>query len=198
MSKDKAMGMPTSTIKCNRCDYGVSSMLLWGEYVYADQQDEFSCNRTYGGCKDCAEITAIEDFSDISAPLKLIQRRSAWLRDESASLWHHLLCLFSKAKRKYSQNHLNDINKAVKTIALANKRRGTERCLCCGSSEVQTLNVIDEILQTKNTLGINNGNFAHPDCGGEFFIENNNIWFSVIGKKQIYSPDGTLIEKIIY
>ena len=192
------MGMPTSSITCKKCGFGVSSMLLWGEYVYVDQHNEFNCNRTYGWCKYCAGITAVEDFTNISAQIKQIQMRSAWLRNENASFWHHLLCLFSSAKRKYSQSHLDNVNNAVKTITLANKRRGTERCLSCGSNEIQTLNVIDGTVQTLNTLSINNGNFAHPNCGGEFFIENNNIWFSVRGKKKIYAPDGKFVEEILY
>jgi hypothetical protein len=124
--------------------------------------------------------------------------RSSWLRDESASVWHHFICLFSKRKRKYSQSNLDDVNNNAKTIALASKRRGTECCLSCGSNEVQVLNVIDGIVQTQDPLGASKGNFAHPDCGGEFFVKNNNIWFSVRGKKKIYSPDGKFVEEILY
>jgi excinuclease UvrABC ATPase subunit len=173
-------------------------MLLWGAYVYVDQQDEFSCNRTYGWCKHCAGITAVEDFTNINGQLEQIRMRSAWLKDESASFWHHFICLFSTAKRKYSQSHLDDVNNAVKTITLANKRRGTERCLSCGSNAVQTLKIVDGALQMQNSSGIIKDNFAHPDCGGEFLIENNDIWFSVRGRKKIYSHDGKFVEEILY
>jgi len=47
------MSMPTYSLDCNKCDYAVSNMILWGNFLYTDGDTTFSCNKTMGWCVKC-------------------------------------------------------------------------------------------------------------------------------------------------
>jgi len=194
------MSMPVYSIECNKCDYGVTNMLLWGHSVYADEQGEFPCNKTYGWCNECQAIRAIEDFSDVSYQIEQIQMRTDWLSEHNSSIWHRIFSAMGPWKARRTQAYLDEIDKQMKTIALAHKRIGSEVCLACSSKVIQDLKLIDGVLQTRSNKSPMNAsiNFIHPNCGGEFIVHDKEMRFSIRHKKKTYRPDGDFLKEEYY
>lgn len=192
------MSMPSYNLTCNKCDYSVSSMILWGGFLYTDGETEFSCNKSMGWCDDCSAIAPIENFENTGRELEIIEQRSQWLRNENGTFRKALLNLLFSSRRKHQQSCLNDIYSASKTISLSRKRRGTECCLYCGGRSVHFFNGDAKLgfsSDMKYTESHPSG-FIHPHCGGEFVSKPNSMRFNVITRTRLYSVDGKLISEL--
>jgi hypothetical protein len=189
--------MPTYNLRCDRCDYSVSNMILWGAYLYRDEAVDFTCHRTMGWCDDCRELTPIEDFDQIDFDIQEIESRAKWLAGESVSVWKNLLRVFFKSRRVHLASFADDIIAATKTIKLSRKRIGSERCLLCGGNCVRAFDGDVDVKMSSGLTykGQNNTGFLHPGCEGEFIAEGSNMRFSVRLRTRIYSPDGDKIEE---
>lgn len=196
------MSMPVYTIRCNNCDYCASSMLMWGHGVYVDEHGEFPCKKQYGWCDACNEIVAIEDFDDVSSQIDNIRMQSAWLKENNNSYWHKIASLVLPSWRARTNEYLDAIDANLRSIALADKRKNSERCLKCGTKAMTPIYVKDRPDLSSARLEFtdepgSNSPFFHPVCGGTFYFKQEDIRFNVRSRKRVYSPDGGFLQEII-
>jgi len=74
------------------------------------------------------------------------------------------------------------------------QRKGTERCLECGSQDIQEFRNQAKLtpeLWPGSYKGDEATGFTHPGCGGNIRVKGSDIRFIMKIKDLPYSPDGT-------
>lgn len=56
------MSVDSSSIKCDKCDYGSSMSVVHGIFNYISDGSKFNVSRSYGWCFNCKDIVAIENL----------------------------------------------------------------------------------------------------------------------------------------
>lgn len=194
------MSSPTYDIKCNKCDYGCSSRITWGHYIYTDGESTFTCNKCMGWCQNCAGITPMEDFEETGErETAEILRNAQWIRESNGTFWQALLGLLFAGRRSAIVGNVNSIISASKTLALAKKRKGTQCCLECGSQKVTPIrhNAALNLPYNSTYTGADLIDFKHPGCGGDFIAVGSNMRFSVKRKTRTYTTSGHFIEETL-
>ncbi|EEB77579.1 hypothetical protein GPB2148_1312 [marine gamma proteobacterium HTCC2148] len=180
--------MPSTNLVCDKCGFQGSAAVVWGDFRYVDGDREIPVSRTLGWCADCSNFVPMEDFavkdellSEIDETLKpLTVRAKRWA---SFSLF-----------RRTRQDRLDEVERLAALIAylaLIGERKGSERCLQCGSVNVEQFNgnYSDLDPYSSNQTAIHTG-FFHPGCGGEFLASINPIRFHLRFEPKFYSADG--------
>ena len=192
------MSFPTMGIVCDRCDYRMSFTELAGRRVYADADGEVEMGVWFGWCRECGELRPVESFGDAGRLVKEVEEALAELMASSPGLgrirWH------GPGRRRRDAAAAETVRAAVRRLALAVERRGTERCLHCGSRDITPFDgKVD--LEYDTGLGTFVGRCPsgvhHPGCGGEFIVVPETARCSLVPKKWIYSRDGLLMEQVV-
>ena len=182
------MSMPSTDLVCNKCGFSGSDDVVWGDFRYVEGDREIPLSRTLGWCADCSDFAPIEDFAIKDRLLAEIERtlRSIKVRTKR---WASFSLL--KSTRKDRLDELERLSALIGHLALIGERNGSERCLQCGSVNVERFDgnysELDSFGSDERTI---NTGFYHPGCGGEFLASVNPARFSIIFHPKFYSMDG--------
>ncbi len=189
------MSMPTYDLICSRCDYQSSSMVTWGRFVYEDGNSAFPCKHQLGWCENCAGFVPMEAFDASDQEFQEIESSHDWLRRYSDSAWQHFLNWLIPSRRKWLTRQHDRLEGAIKVMKLSMKRKGTERCLDCGSRNVVPFRGNIGVTLADNFVfaGSSNTGFIHPHCGGEFIAKGSGTRYLVRFTTRRYDTEGERI-----
>jgi hypothetical protein len=141
-------------------------------------------------------MVPIEDFGYHLWELEAIESRCEWLASELSSGWQALLNFLSKGRRARQSELLHEIQMNTATLRNAFRRKGTERCLECGSSDVKAFDGDVNITLSDDSVfeGSNKTGFIHPGCGGELVARGSGARFNIARETRIYTPHGDFVE----
>ncbi len=181
------MSMPSIVLQCDKCDYAITDMVLWGHFSYQLDEREISIDRQLGWCHQCEALKSIERFD----PDKYLARIRE-CQEELSQLQSSPFTLFiSKSQRQKVSYYQEDIEKQAMALYIASKRMGTEKCLECGSDNVEPFNG-DYSLECGGELyqGEKHTGFHHPGCGGEFIATPNPVRYNMALVHRVYDING--------
>jgi len=171
-------------------------MKTWGIFEYQDTEGRYPCNRQLGWCADCNDLVPMEDFSNPDSYAEHIEDRLHWLKSETYSAWQAFLNALSRRRRTRHQEWLVEAEAALRGLRNGQLRRGTERCLKCGSQAVSSFDGCVDVRLSDDGMvfeGRNPTGYLHPGCGGEFVAEGSEMRFSMRFFTRVYSPEGYLL-----
>lgn len=185
------MSMPTYTLECDRCDYKAGSAMTWGRFEYELPEGRVPVNRTIGWCNQCEGFQAIEVLE-----LDSYERESLWLEIEQVEktvfsyFWRYLAARMTGSYRR-SVKSMVSIREYVHQLMLIDRRKGTERCLTCGSTDHQSFNETVRLQYSGTYSGEQLSDFEHPGCGGKIKMVGADMRLSMVFNTiRVYSPDG--------
>ncbi|MCX2983416.1 hypothetical protein EYC98_21360 [Halieaceae bacterium IMCC14734] len=178
--------MPSTDLICDKCGFQGSDDVVWGDFRYIKDGLEIDLSRTLGWCADCSDFVPMEDFavkdkllSDIDEALEAIKVRT--------KRW----ALFSLLNRKDRLDELERLSALIAQLALIGERKGCERCLQCGSVNVERFDGdYSGLAQYASKETTVNTGFLHPGCGGEFMASINPMRFHCIFEPRLFSVNG--------
>ena len=182
------MSMPSTDLVCNKCDFRGSNAVVWGDFRYVVDGREIPLERRLGWCTDCSNFVPMEDFSIKDELLVQSEGILESMRIRTKR-WASFLMLGST--RQDRLNELERLSGLIDQLALIGKRNGSERCLKCGSANVERFSGIYAGLHpySSDQEAIQTG-FLHPGCGGEFLASTCPIRFHLRFDPKFYSVDG--------
>ena len=127
------MSMPTYQLHCERCDYSAGSGLTWGHFEYETDSGRLPVDRSLGWCNHCHGFQPIECFDSVDeewlwADFELLEDAV------KAGFWGRLGRLLGFFKHR-DQQRLDKLQQTFESLLLAIRRKGSERCLRCGSTD---------------------------------------------------------------
>lgn len=172
------MSMPFQIISCVKCGCGAMSSILYGGFVWRDdQRREAAMSRELGYCLDCARIVAKEK---LPTPDCLTEPSEP----AAASFFERLL---AKVKRDRTSPRAS-----LKVLEAVIKLGRKPVCLDCGSDQVISIPIPK---RDRNDDSLAPTGVMHPDCGGEFVVKGSGgTRFRFILVKRVYDINGRLIE----
>jgi len=193
------MSVPTYSIQCDKCDYSSGSGVVFGGYMYQDNESLFSCPRQLGWCDDCAQLQPIENFDSVNDALTDIMDSTHDIEKSTRSIWSNILNALIPSRRKSNAWDAERAQNAAKYIQITYDRAGCERCLQCGSHSVTPYrpNKISGDLDLDTDFlfaGRIITDFIHPNCGGTFHEVGSSSRFFFRQKTYVYTPQGDFIE----
>lgn len=186
------MSLPACHIKCTRCEFVVSTSVIWGHFAYELQDgSRLDVQRTYGWCKTCESITPIEDLS----PLPSCDQKMKSTREELQRTLSSLAGRLGWKKPKITelQSELQSLERSEQNIQaynrLVNSRTSSPRCLKCSQQDILKIEVPKTTQGEKAKIG-----FAHPGCGGDLTAEEIGLRLAHSFKETfIYDIEGNLL-----
>jgi hypothetical protein len=101
-----------------------------------------------------------------------------------------------KRTRQDRLNELERLSGLIANLALIGERKGSERCLRCGSVNVERFDGSYSKPNSYASRGTtDNTGFYHPGCGGEFLASINPIRFNLIFEPRFYSLNGDRLDR---
>ena len=163
-------------------------MVLWGPMLYLIDGKKISVDRRLGWCHECQELKPIEHFKpdEYLAGIREHQDKLSKLQSSPFKLF------ISVSKRYRAKLYQEEIEKQALALYITSKRRGTEKCLACGSDKVVSFDG-DYSLEYDGAalyLGEKHTGFYHPGCGGEFVATPNPIRFNIAFIDKYYDING--------
>ena len=185
--------MPFINLDCEKCDFHGSTTTVWGNFKYIENKNELHLTRTLGWCFDCQCFVPIEDFSNIDEVIAKIETLTSELKSDYEK-W--LSFLFSILTRKNTIDRINEISELAKRLSFIRQRKGSEKCLACGSSNIKPFDgdyslefeVMEGLFQGSKRTGFN-----HPDCGGEIIASSSDMRLNMSFTPRHYNPDGSAL-----
>jgi len=179
------MSVAPNIIWCERCNFETTTAVIWGVFKYRfSDGSEIQVERSAGWCSACNSIQPVEKSTDRSKLLKKYED----LQKELARLQKS----FVRTLLKFDKREIADIKYECQEIEdqlrLLDVRRGPQRCLTCGSTEIA---VID--LPSIGEEEIRKVDFCHPGCGGMLKIRKSHIRYSMNFPKKVYDVEGNRI-----
>ena len=187
------MSMSPVDLKCDKCGHQSDSSVVWGQFVYLDGDKELSINRRLSWCHDCENFVPVEDFEDIN---KLISESKSSLEVISNELLKPFRLLFRKTSKVHWKNHIDKFEQNIKRFEIISNRRGTEKCLHCGSMDIERSEIEYKLHSDEgDNIDFLYTLFFHPKCGGEYIATRSSIMINTNPPKRIYNLNGKLLEK---
>ena len=184
--------MPSTDLICNQCGFQGSAAVVRGDFRYIEGEREIPLQRTLGWCADCSDFVPMEDFAIKDELLAEIERILHPI-NVRANRWASF-SLF-KRTRKGRLNELERLSGLIARLSLIGDRKGSERCLKCGSVDVERFNgdYSGLVPYGSNETTIHTG-FCHPGCGGEFLASVNPIRLNLVFEPRFYSMVGDRLD----
>ena len=188
------MSIPSYTMECDRCDYIAGSGITLGRFEYEMPWGRNTIHRSLGWCNQCRGFQAIENF-------ELDAFDENWMWDDIESIeksllpntWTYLCSRLSGSYRQTSSS-METVRKHMQDLIICARRKGTERCLSCGSTDHQAFDVAVTLEYDGFFNGKQQTDFIHPGCGGHICLVGSDMRFNWSFRKiRVYSPDGGFI-----
>ena len=186
------MSMPSTDLVCNKCTFKGSNAVVWGDFRYVEGDREIPLSRSLGWCADCSNFVPMEDFAIKDELLAEMQKALEPIRVR-AKRWVSFSLLGRTRKHRLSE--LDGLSALITQLALAGERNGSERCLGCGSVNVEQVSGTCSGLDPygSENAAVHTG-FFHPGCGGEFLASISPMRFHYIFEPRLYSLDGRRLD----
>lgn len=186
------MSMPMYTIKCSGCDYATSNRITWGHFEYESGEKRLSVKRDIAWCNQCHELAAVESFTVGSFDEEWIWVELDSLQQEvMPSFWRYIRARFNGQYRKTS-GCLEQVRSRIDELLLAIRRKGTERCLTCGSQDLKVFHVADAGMSDS----LSPPEFIHPGCGGQICTSDSSMRISMAFRHiRVYSLNGEFLRE---
>ncbi len=192
------MSMPYRILECEKCGYTASEFSLWGRRSYRVDGLDVPMYVRFGWCARCEELLAIESFEDADTTLKEVEDARGDLHRYLGSPLAPLLGLLLPGRRKALGYAMERLHIGARRLHVIARRRGTERCLSCGSREVIPFEGNMDLpydLMNRSFQGLRLTGFVHPGCGGIFFAKPSGVCINMVMPRRWYDFDGLLIEE---
>ena len=184
------MSMPSIHLDCAECDFHGCTSVTWGLYSYLVNNEEIPVNRVLGWCSDCDSFQPIECFDPEESFQEIVKSRDQLKRFQSSLIMQ----ILNRTRRNQIQYYQDEINRHALNLYMISKRKGTEKCLTCGSSDTIKFDG-DYSLEYESGLyqGVKRTGFIHPKCGGEFIATPNPMRYHMRFTPKYYDINGLLI-----
>ncbi|MBY6223990.1 hypothetical protein [Ferrimonas balearica] len=182
------MSAPCIEFVCNRCDFIALDKVLLGPHSYRIDGREFNVDRELGWCMQCQTLVGIERFN-VNGTLDALERVKEKI-DAHNACWR---------RRLFRPQQLTDLASSLSGIqsrlAFFERRRGTEKCLRCSSTEVIPIAKKEYDLELRRFRyhGIRTTNFRHPGCGGTIIAQPHPVRYHWRFYHRIYDHDGVFL-----
>ena len=189
------MSVYSSTIKCDKCDYGSSMSVVHGIFNYITDGNKYNVERSHGWCYECHKFVAVEDFNAnkfIEAEIIEIQEKIKFV--ETAGFFTRMKSEYKQLKRNY-EYYFKHIKELEWRINFNNNRKSLPKCLVCGATNIENINVKELDYYNpgpeKRIMG-----FKHPECGGNLWLVKSSYRFNIRYEPQLYNVEGNRIYNI--
>ena len=185
------MSIQSVDLKCELCGFQSSTRETWGDFYYLHNELKIPINRTLGWCRQCDKICAIEDFSQQKNICEEIESLLSYFNNDYSQKKVLFISKKVREDRLFKLNLIQILNEQLKLIST---RIGTEKCLNCGSSKIDSS--IGEILSTmqdriQHNTGVIGTGVIHPNCGGEIIASPSPIHITMEFTPRFYKRDGS-------
>jgi len=185
--------MPSTDLVCDKCGFKGSNTVMWGNFRYVEGGHEIPLSRILGWCVDCSDFVAMEDFSTNDDIVAEIEKTLDALKVRTKR-WGSFSLL--KSTRKDRLAEVERLSGLIAHLALIGERKGMERCLHCGSVNVERFDGTYSKPNSYASKGTtDNTGFYHPGCGGEFLASISPMRFNVIFEPRFYSLNGDRLDR---
>lgn len=188
------MSMPCTILYCDTCDYQRHNTALWGDYAYLSEGVEVPLERVLAWCHKCKSFSAIEDFTNLNGCVSHLTKSIRSLEVPEGAL-AALANVLIPARRKANAEAIRNAQTCSLRVDLIRARKGSERCLECGSTEWAAFG--DDATRAVNSVGSSGEQrtgFIHPECGGEIIAKPYPWRLNCAFQPQRYEFDGTRTE----
>lgn len=187
------MSMPSTDLTCSKCGLRGSNAVVWGDFRYIEGDREIPLSRTLGWCADCCKFVPMEDFAIKD---RLLAEIEEILRPIKERVNQRVSFSLLSGTRQHRLNEIDRLSTLVEQLVLIGDRKGSERCLKCGSVSVERFDGdytgLDPYESGEKTV---NTGYYHPGCGGEFLASISPIRFNIIFEPRFYSKDGHRLDR---
>ena len=185
------MSAQSVDLNCEICGYRSNTREVLGEFYYLYDNLEISINRVLGWCKQCDGFRPIENFGNQKDICERIESLINSLEKDYSQKKFLFIGKKLRSSRLHTLNHIKELNEQLKISSL---RIGSEKCLTCGSSDIETFSS-DNLVKIDESDGDDVGNvrtgFIHPNCGGEIIATPSPLYIQMEFTPRYYNPDGT-------
>jgi len=194
------MSMPTYKVCCDKCDFQAWSYKLWGAKEYVDSKgEEIPLDTTFSWCNKCQSIEPIESFDNTATYVSKLHQSLAAIKADTNSIIKLFFIRLMSSVRVTDKYFLNESQVYARKIEQDIKRKGTEKCLTCGSNNVE-LYAGDKSIGWHLFPEVDGENafinIQHPNCGGEFYIPSKLNRIGMALERRMFSLDGLEIKNI--
>jgi hypothetical protein len=187
------MSVPSTDLVCSKCESKGSDAGVQSDFRYVEGSREIPLSRTLGWCADCCDFVPTKDFavkdellSEIDEALRpIIVRAKGWTS----------FALLGRT-RKRRMNAIDMLSGLIANQALIGERKGMEKCLHCGSVNVERF---DRSYSKSDSYAAKsateNTGFFHTGCGGESLASGNPVRLNMIFEPRLYSVDGHRLDR---
>lgn len=183
------MSVASVIIHCEKCDYRASSNIVNGLFSYIVDGKRVHTDRRIGWCNECEELRPLEYFK----PDKLLAAVRQYLAEMDNLKPGGLLHLISSSRRYQIKNCRQKIEEATLALHIAAKRTGSEKCLSCGSDNIDP-NEGDYTLEydvaSSAYVDSKRSGLYHPRCGGEFIVTPDPVRYNITFDDRCYDFNG--------
>jgi hypothetical protein len=187
------MSMAATDLICNQCGFQGTAAVLWGDFRYIKGGLEIPLSRTLGWCSDCSDFVPMEDFAIRDELLVEIQEALAPITVRTKR-WASFALLGRTRRERLDE--VERLSALIAHLALIGERKGMEKCLHCGSTNVERFDGTYSKPNSYASRGTtDNTGFSHPGCGGEFLASVNPIRLNMIFDPRLYTLDGDRLHR---
>ncbi len=185
------MSAQSVNLNCEICGLQSSTREVWGEFYYLYNDLKIPVNRTLGWCKQCKKFCPIENFNHQKNICEEMDSLISYFNNDYS---HKTFLFIGKKLRENRLFKLNLIKILNEQLKLISTRAGSEKCLICGSSNIDSS--IGEFLSKNQEINEHNTGhartgFIHPNCGGEIIASPSPIHINMEFTPRFYNPDGS-------
>lgn len=203
------MSVPAAFFNCDKCDFGASSMVLWGVFNYKVADQLISVERSLGWCGECNTIRPIEVLPDrermqemqakcgelhahIENALTLLRSQQSWfgkLVGLKVRVPQHI-----QKKQDEFKSLSAKVQEDQLTLGAIEGRNSGPRCLLCGSERTSLLPKFPAPPEAEDFEEPEPAPaFIHPNCGGQVMVTHPVIRWSVQLKERTYDSEGRML-----
>ena len=185
------MSAQSVNLNCDICGFESSTREVWGEFYYINNHLKTPVNRALGWCEQCSKFCPIEDFSNQISICEEIDSLIKYFKNDYSQKSVLLIGKKLREDRLFKLELIGVLNEQSKIIS---KRIGSEKCLNCGSTNVEILisdclSRIDE--RIRHSTGSIRTGYIHPNCGGEIIATPSPLHIQMEFTPRYYRSDGT-------
>lgn len=182
------MSMPFSIITCDSCSRNWVTHVFWGRRSYRlpDGRDA-DVGRALAWCNACNGFVMMEQFPKPGEVQEQLMAAASDLEEQQIPKEYFLFRFIKWQVRPKPENlelYQRRLRKAEALRDWCRTRKSLPKCLTCGSTDVQETNLWGD--QQKETI-------RHPNCGGEFQVEESEIRISKRLKHRFYDVEGNFL-----
>ncbi len=172
------MSVPSKILTCDRCGYTKPMLFDSVDYSYLIGRKEVFMGTELGWCHDCDSFRTIEQFDADMYWDRIIRLRKEIKRLKAL--------LVPWRKRKLISSLQAAIDKNTQLLYILAKRKGAEKCLECGSTNVMPFDgdcTLKLDIGPYVYVGEKATGFIHPGCGGEFIVTPSPVRINTSGSR---------------